>query len=75
MRSHDIVVHPDCQHVADELAHYSYKQDPLTDEVLPVLIDKDNHVIDASRYALESVRRTDRNRSTISAPELIELGA
>jgi phage terminase large subunit len=57
MQSYDIVVHPDCEHVIDELTHYSYKIDPLTDEVLPILEDENNHVIDACRYALEGVRR------------------
>lgn len=58
MKSHDIVVHPECVHVADELTYYSYKEDPLTDEVLPVLADKKNHTIDAARYALEDTRRS-----------------
>lgn len=57
LKSFDIVVHPRCKHTADELAMYSYKQDPLTNEILPVLEDKNNHVIDALRYALEALRR------------------
>ena len=58
LKSHDIVVHPRCRHLVDELTLYSYKADPLTGAVLPVLEDRDNHVIDALRYACESVRRT-----------------
>lgn len=57
LKSFDIVVHPRCKHLIDELTLYSYKTDPLTDEVLPVLEDKDNHVIDALRYACEGARR------------------
>jgi phage terminase large subunit len=57
LQSLDIVVHPRCVHTIDELTHYSYKVDPLTDKVLPVLADKDNHVIDALRYACEGARR------------------
>jgi len=57
LKSYDIVVHPRCAHVADELTFYSYKQDPLTEEILPVLSDKKNHTIDALRYALEALRR------------------
>lgn len=57
LKSYDIVVHPDCKHVADELALYAYKVDKVTEEVLPQLDDKENHVIDAMRYALEDVRR------------------
>lgn len=57
LKSFDIVVHPDCKHTIDELSLYSYKTDKLTDEVMPVLEDKENHVIDALRYALEALRR------------------
>lgn len=57
LQSFDIVVHPRCVHTIDELTHYSYKTDPLTSEVLPVLEDKRNHLIDALRYACEAVRK------------------
>ncbi|MBN6820701.1 PBSX family phage terminase large subunit [Methylobacterium organophilum] len=56
LKSYDIVVHPRCKHLVDELTLYSYKTDPLTGEVLPVLADKKNHVIDALRYAVETLR-------------------
>lgn len=57
LKSFDIVVHPDCKPVIDELTLYSYKTDPVTLEILPVLEDKHNHTIDALRYALEGLRR------------------
>jgi phage terminase large subunit len=57
LKSYDIVVHPRCKHVITELELYSYKIDPLTDKVLPVLSDKHNHCIDAIRYGLEGARR------------------
>ena len=57
LKSFDIVVHPRCKHLIDELTLYSYKLDPLTGSVLPILADKDNHVIDALRYACEGARR------------------
>lgn len=57
LRSFDIVVHPRCTHTVDELTAYSYETDPLTGLVLPKLKDKDNHVIDALRYACEGARR------------------
>lgn len=58
LRAFDIVVHPRCKHVAEELAAYSYKIDPHTEEILPLLEDKNNHTIDALRYALEELRRS-----------------
>jgi phage terminase large subunit len=60
LKSFDIVVHPRCVHTIDELSTYSYKLDPLTSEVLPILDDKKNHVIDALRYACEAARRVTR---------------
>jgi len=57
LKGYDLVVHPRCQHVIDELTHYSYKTDPLTGQVMGVLEDKNNHCIDALRYAVEGARR------------------
>lgn len=58
LRSFDIVVHPRCVNVIRELTHYSYKTDEQTGEILPLLADKENHTIDAVRYALEELRRS-----------------
>lgn len=44
MRSHEIIVHPRCKHMAEELALYKYKIDPVTEEVTNVLEDKNNHL-------------------------------
>lgn len=53
----DLVVHPRCRHTLDELSSYSYKRHPQTEEPIPELSEKKNHVIDALRYAIEPVRR------------------
>ena len=45
---------------------YSWKKDPLTDKVVPILEDKHNHVIDALRYACEAARRTHVERIDLS---------
>lgn len=58
LRSFDIVVHPRCRRTAAELQAYSYEIDTLSGLVLPKLKDKDNHVIDALRYACEGARRS-----------------
>lgn len=57
LKSYDIIVHPRCKHLIDELTLYSYKVDPLTGTVMPILEDKHNHVIDSLRYACEGARR------------------
>jgi len=57
LRMYDIVVHPRCKHVIQELSLYRYKVDAKTGEVIPILADKDNHIIDSLRYAVENLRR------------------
>lgn len=54
---HEVVIHPRCKHAIDEFKMYSYKLDRLTGEPTPVLDDKNNHMIDALRYALERIMR------------------
>jgi phage terminase large subunit len=69
LRSFDIVVHPRCRHVIDELTMYCYKTDPLTGTVIPMLEDKNNHTIDALRYACEGARRAGKAiKRAVTAP-------
>lgn len=48
----EIVVHPRCVNTIRELRLYSYKVDRLTGDVLPALVDANNHWIDSLRYAV-----------------------
>ena len=48
-----ILVHPACQHMARELAGYVWEEDGAGD-FLPRPRDRDNHLLDALRYALQS---------------------
>ncbi|MCX8623964.1 terminase large subunit, partial [Gilliamella sp. B3759] len=48
-----IIIHPRCKHTAEEARLYSYKSDRVTNEVLPVIEDKNNHCWDAVRYSLD----------------------
>lgn len=64
LKSYDIVVHPRCKHVIQELTLYSYKVDKDTNQVLPLFEDKDNHTIDALRYACEGLRRAGNKPAT-----------
>lgn len=53
MRSFDeIVIHPKCKKTIEEFSKYSYKTDKYSGDILPVIVDKWNHYIDAIRYAL-----------------------
>lgn len=59
LRSYErIVIHPRCVHAAEEARLWSYKQDKLTGDVLPVLLDRHDHVWDAVRYGLEPIIKT-----------------
>lgn len=49
----EIIIHERCKHTADEFRHYSYKVDKKTGDILPVIVDKFNHCIDAIRYGLD----------------------
>jgi phage terminase large subunit len=48
-----IHIHNRCLNVADEFLRYNYKIDRLTDKILTKIVDKNNHYIDALRYALQ----------------------
>lgn len=75
LKSFDVVVHPRCKHLIDELTLYSYKTDQLTGDVLPVLEDKNNHVIDALRYACEGARRAGKTTPAYDFTQSAAAGA
>jgi phage terminase large subunit len=54
IRSFDkVIIHERCIHTAGEFLKYSYKEDVRSGDITNTIIDKDNHCIDALRYALE----------------------
>ncbi|XAO54133.1 terminase large subunit [Yersinia phage vB_YenM_P744] len=48
----EIVIHPRCRHLIEEVRKYSYKVDKNGD-VLPIIVDAWNHCIDGIRYMLD----------------------
>ena len=52
-----IVIHPRCAQTIKESRLYSYKTDRLSGDVLPVILDANNHFMDALRYALSPLIR------------------
>jgi len=48
-----VIIHPDCSETAREFRLYSYKQDRLSGDILPKMVDANNHYIDALRYAVQ----------------------
>lgn len=51
----NIIIHPRCVRTIEEFRLYAYKQDKTTEDILPQIVDKNNHCMDAIRYALEPV--------------------
>lgn len=47
-----IVIHPRCPNAARDFRLYSHKTDRLTGDIMPDLLDADNHAPDTLRYAL-----------------------
>lgn len=47
-----IIIHPDCKETIKEFGLYAYKIDKRSGDILPIIVDKNNHYIDAIRYAL-----------------------
>jgi len=53
LRSYDeIIIHPRCKETIQETRLYSYKVDKLSSDILPEIVDANNHCIDALRYAI-----------------------
>jgi len=62
-----ITIHPRCVHTKEEATLYSHKIDKKTGDVLPDIVDKNNHCIDAIRYALTPLTK---HKSTNIDPEV-----
>lgn len=56
-----IVIHERCKHTLEEARLWSFKTDRLTGDVLPALVDANNHCWDAARYALAPIIRNRRS--------------
>jgi len=74
LKSYDIVVHERCKHFADELLHYKYKVDSKTEEILPEVEDKNNHLLDCCRYATELIRRAEKFSGNVAlfGPKILD---
>lgn len=53
-----IILHPRCVQTKREMQLYSYKVDRFTGDILPVIVDANNHYMDAIRYALAPIIRS-----------------
>lgn len=57
LKNYKIIIHSSLKDVYREFSTYSYKVDKTSGIIIPELEDKNNHSIDALRYALEAYRK------------------
>ena len=55
----EIVIHLQCTHTIEEARLWKYKRDRLTHDVLPKLIDGNDHCFDAIRYSIAPLIKND----------------
>jgi phage terminase large subunit len=53
----EIIIHPRCKKTAEEARLYSFKVDSRSGDIKPEAEDKNNHLIDAIRYACQPLIR------------------
>lgn len=63
-----VVIHPRCKHTAEEARLYSHKVDRRSNEILPDILDANNHMWDAVRYALEPLIKQQKQSYATSIP-------
>lgn len=61
-----IIIHPDCKETIKEFGLYSYKIDKRSGDILPVILDKNNHHIDDIRYALYPMIKNRKTKARTS---------
>lgn len=53
VQQYEIIVHPSCRCIKEELENYSWKKDKNTNEYINEPVDDFNHYLDALRYSLQ----------------------
>ena len=65
LQEYHILVHPRCVHTLAELAAYTWEPDGREGVWRNTPCDRDNHLMDALRYAMEDVPRPPRGEQTV----------
>ena len=63
LQQYELIVHPSCENVIEELENYSWKKDKNTNEYINEPVDQYNHYLDALRYSLQCVDQRVQLRS------------
>ena len=53
LQQYELIVHPTCKNVIEELQNYAWTKDRNTNEYINEPIDSWNHYLDALRYSLQ----------------------
>ena len=53
LQQYELIIHPSCVNIKEELENYSWTKDKQTNEYINEPIDKWNHYLDALRYSLQ----------------------
>lgn len=51
-----IIIHPNCTNAITEIRNYTWKKDKSTDEFVNEIEDSYNHLMDALRYSIQSIK-------------------
>ena len=65
LQEYRILVHPRCVHTAAELAAYTWQEDGREGVYRNAPCDRDNHLMDALRYAMEDLPRPPRGEKRV----------
>lgn len=57
LQDYEIIVHPRCAHIIEELSNYAWKKDKMTDKIMNEPEHDFSHGMDALRYATETLPR------------------
>jgi len=75
LQSKQIIINPSCTNTIYEFYNYRYKTDKKTGNITTDIIDKDNHAIDAIRYAFfKQINATKRKTLRINPNAFTQLG-
>lgn len=55
LQQYELIIHPSCSNIIEELENYSWKKDKQTNEYINEPIDSWNHYLDALRYSIQCV--------------------
>lgn len=73
LQQYEIIIHPKCIYIIEELKNYTWKKNKATNEYINVPIDKYNHGLDALRYGITTEVGTKQNKITLFDRRLLGL--